>query len=137
VDFVADAHHGAADEARLLDHERHEVTIGQAVFLHAQFLEARAAEAEGLGSGPSLEKRFDFRAAEGIFEEIPVVDLDLLLREKLPRFAAGGSGCPAVKIDVHGHSSLFWSFAWRCRGAARTEGTSTGWPCQPLPGKGG
>lgn len=91
IDVCADTDYGAADEARFLQHEFYEVFIGQGVLFQTHLLEAGTAEIEHLRSRFSLEQIFYFISAERVLEEVPFVDFNPFLQEKLPRFATGAS----------------------------------------------
>ena len=105
MNLLPHADDGAANKPRFLQHQLQEVVIGQRAFVDTRFLEAWAAEIEHLRGRPSMEQVFDFRTTEGVLEKIALIHLQLFLREELPRFSAGTSRCPTVKIDFHGTSS--------------------------------
>jgi hypothetical protein len=55
----------------------------------------------------ALQKSLYLRTDERIFEKIALIKLKLLLREELPRFAAGASAGPAIEVNFHGFISSF------------------------------
>jgi hypothetical protein len=101
INFSADFHDRAADEARLFQHQLNQIVALELIPVQRQLLETGAAEAEHVVRLASLEQRPDLAGGEGIFKKITVVYINLLLREKLPRFPAGGSFVPAIKIYFH------------------------------------
>jgi hypothetical protein len=107
IDFLTDAHQRPAYQPRLLKHEFCEIAITELASIHADFLETGAAKIEHLGGWPALQQSLDLGTAERNFEEIALVKLKLFLREELPRFAAGASACPAIKVNFHGLISSF------------------------------
>jgi hypothetical protein len=112
IDFLADAHDGAFHQPRFLQHEFYQLPVVELALFPSRLFETRAAEIEHLRGRLARNQAGDFLFREFILEKVPVLDLDLLLREKLPRFTAGVSTGPAIELDfiVHGHhpSNFLW-----------------------------
>jgi hypothetical protein len=101
INILADAHQRPAYQPRFLKHEFYEIAITEFVSIQTYFLETRTAKIDHLGGWPSLQQSLYLGTDERIFEKIALVELQLFLREELPRFAAGVSTGPAIEINFH------------------------------------
>ena len=101
VNFSADFHDRTANEPRLLKHPFNHILVLKAFRVQRQFFETGASEIKHFRRLSSPEQRLDLAGGKGVFEKITLVYIDLLLREKLPRFPAGGSLLPAIEINFH------------------------------------
>jgi hypothetical protein len=105
IHIIADAHHGPANQPRLLDHEFYEFVIAERFSFHTAIFETGAAKIEHFGGRSALQQILDLGTAERILEKIAFFDFNPLLQEKLPRLPAGASLDPAIEVYHHGLAS--------------------------------